>query len=61
MRNLLQDSGLVDISGRLAIIRQMRKLKEDLTSSRASQEHTVLLAEKKTKAGRQLRGVPGPS
>ena len=52
----VQDSGLVDISGRLATIRQMRKLKEDLTRSKESQEQMVILADEKLKAGRQLRG-----
>ena len=57
----VQDSGLVDISGRLATIRQMRKLKEDLTRSRESREQTVILADEKLKAGRQLRSDPGTS
>ena len=56
----VQASGLVDIAGRLADIHRMKKLKEDLTSG-ANQEQMVILADKKTKAGRQVRGDPGPS
>ena len=55
-KRFVQISRLVDIAGRLADIRQMKKLKEDLTkTSGADQEQVVILADEKTKAERQLR------
>ena len=54
-KKFVQVSGLVDIAERLANIHLMRKLKEDLTSG-ADQNQMVILADKKVKAERQLRG-----
>ena len=55
-KRFIQVSGLVNIAGRLANIRRMKKLKEDLTKTGgADQEQVMILADEKTKAEHQLR------
>ena len=55
-KRFIQVSGLVNIARQLANIRQMKKLKENLTrTSRADQEQVVILTDEKTKAEHQLQ------